>query len=183
MSDEAEVIDADKLDPDFKFEIARQPGGENMKLCFQCGTCSGTCPVRAINDRYNPRRIIRMALLGMRKEVLCSDFIWLCATCYACHERCPQNVRIPDLMMAIRNIAIKEGNIHPVYTSYVTTLEGHGRLLEIGEFENEKRAKLGLPEIKEETERVRKIFSHTKMREKAAGKQADERACKTEVGE
>lgn len=175
-----DVIDAGTLDPDFKFEIAKQPGGENMKLCFQCGTCSGTCPVRAINDKYNPRRIIRMALLGMREDVLCSDFIWLCSTCYACHERCPQNVRIPELMMAIRNIAIREGNIHPVYTAYVTTLDGHGRLLEVGEFENEKRAKLGLPPLKEETGRVRKVFDHTKIREKAAGKQADEKACKTE---
>lgn len=175
-----DVIDASELDPEFKFEIAKQAGGENMKLCFQCGTCSGTCPVRAVNDKYNPRRIIRMALLGMRKEVLCSDFIWLCSTCYACHERCPQNVRIPELMMAIRNIAIKEGNIHPVYTNYVAALDGHGRLLEIGEFENEKRVKLGLPDIKEETERVHKIFARTKIKDKAAGKQADDKACKTE---
>jgi heterodisulfide reductase subunit C len=116
----------------------------------------------------------------MRKEVLCSDFIWLCSTCYACHERCPQNVRIPELMMAIRNIAIKEGNIHPVYTNYVAALDGHGRLLEIGEFENEKRVKLGLPDIKEETERVHKIFARTKIKDKAAGKQADDKACKTE---
>ena len=32
-----DVIDADKLDPGFKTEISKQPGGENMKLCFQCG--------------------------------------------------------------------------------------------------------------------------------------------------
>ncbi|MEM2869175.1 MAG: 4Fe-4S dicluster domain-containing protein [Thermoplasmata archaeon] len=176
-----DVIDASELDPEFKFEIARQPGGENIKLCFQCGTCSGTCPVRAINDRYNPRRIIRMALLGMRKEVLCSDFIWLCSTCYACHERCPQNVRIPELMMAIRNIAIKEGNVHPLYKSYVEMLDKHGRLLEVGEFENEKRRKLGLPEVATDVERVRKVFDATRIREKVEGKLA-ERVCTTGEG-
>jgi len=177
-----DVIDAGELDPEFKFEIAKQAGGENIKLCFQCGTCSGTCPVRAINDKYNPRRIVRMALLGMRKDVLCSDFIWLCSSCYACHERCPQNVRIPELMNAIRNIAIREGNVHPVYKSYVEALEGHGRLLEIGEFENEKRAKLGLPPIKEEPEKVRKIFLKTELKETLEGKHAKDQTCKTGVG-
>jgi len=177
-----DIIDADKLDPGFKIEISKQPGGENLKLCFQCGTCSGTCPVRAINDKYNPRRIIRMALLGMRKEVLCSDFIWLCSTCYACHERCPQNVRIPELMFAIRNIALREGNIHPVYKSYVDSLDGHGRLLEVGEFENEKRQKYGLPPIVEEKDRVHKIFAHTRIKDRTDGKLSDGKACATEAG-
>jgi len=176
-----DTIDTGQLDPNFKFEISKQPGGENIRNCFQCGTCSGTCPVRALNDKYNPRRIIRMALLGMRKDVLCSDFIWLCSTCYACHERCPQSVRIPDLMMAIRNIAIREGNVHPVYKAYVDTLDLHGRLLEIGEFENEKRRKYNLPEFKEDPERVRRLFAVTEIKAKAEGKKATDKSCKTEV--
>jgi heterodisulfide reductase subunit C len=167
MAEKDEIIDGSELDPNLKFEIARQPGGENIKSCFQCGTCSGTCPVRAINEKYNPRRIIRMALLGMRKEVLCSDFIWLCSTCYACHERCPQKVHIPDLISAIRNLAIKEGNVHPTFRAYVEVLDKHGRLLEIGEFENEKRAKLGLPPIKEDPQRVRVLFARTNVKKKA----------------
>lgn len=181
MADKAEDIEVGQLDPRFKFEISNQPGGENIKLCFQCGTCSGTCPVRAMNEKYNPRKIIRMTLLGMRKEVLCSDFIWLCSTCYSCHERCPQNVRIPDLMMALRNIAIKEGNVHPMYKAYVETLDLHGRLLEIGEFENEKRVKLGLPQITKEVEKIRKLFAQTKVKDKTEGKMASDRPCKTEV--
>jgi heterodisulfide reductase subunit C len=165
--DSRDDIDVGELDPNFKFEIAKQPGGENIRSCYQCGTCSGTCPVRAINDKYNPRRIIRMALLGMKKEVLGSDFIWLCSTCFSCHERCPQNVRIPDLISAIRNLAIKEGNIHPVHKAYVEGLDKHGRLLEIGEFENEKRGKLGLPPIMEDPQRVRVLFTRTNIKKKA----------------
>jgi len=172
MVDGSGVIEVRELDPRFRFEISKQAGGENIRLCFQCGTCSGTCPVRAINDNYNPRRIIRMILLGMRREVLCSDFIWLCSTCYACHERCPQNVRIPDLMMAVRNIAIREGNIHPVYKAYVDMLDQRGRLLELGEFENEKRLKYGLPAIKEDPATIRKLFAQTGIKDKADGKMA-----------
>ena len=49
----------------------------------------------------------------MRKEVLSSDFIWLCSACFSCHERCPQDVKITDLIGAMRNIAVKEGYVHP----------------------------------------------------------------------
>lgn len=102
------IIDTDTLDPNFKYEIANQPGGEMIMRCFACGTCSASCPVREIDDRYNPRKIVRMALLGMREKVLTSDFIWLCANCHTCYERCPQDVRFTDIIHAIRNIALKE---------------------------------------------------------------------------
>ena len=55
-----------KLDPKFKDEITNTPGGENIKRCFLCGTCSAGCPVHELSDKYNPRKIIRMILLGMR---------------------------------------------------------------------------------------------------------------------
>jgi len=87
------VIDVSELDPNFKHEIAKEPGGEKIKACFACGTCSASCPVREIDETYNPRKIIRMAILGMRDRVLKSDFIWLCSTCYTCEERCPHFMR------------------------------------------------------------------------------------------
>ena len=61
------MIDSKTLDPDFKLLIAREPGGEHIKRCFSCGTCTAGCPVREVTDRYNPRKIIRMAILGMKK--------------------------------------------------------------------------------------------------------------------
>ncbi|MDQ7826526.1 MAG: 4Fe-4S dicluster domain-containing protein [Candidatus Eremiobacteraeota bacterium] len=103
-----EVIDVEKLDPDFKYEIAKEPGGEMIMRCFACGTCSAGCPVREIDDGYNPRKIIRMALLGMKDKVLESDFIWQCAHCYQCHQRCPQDVRFTDIIGAMRSLAIKD---------------------------------------------------------------------------
>lgn len=56
------MIHSKDLDPHFKFQIAKEPGGENITKCFSCGTCTAGCPVREITDRYNPRRIIRMVL-------------------------------------------------------------------------------------------------------------------------
>ncbi len=152
------MIDSKDLDPHFKFLIASEPGGENIKRCFSCGTCTAGCPVREITDAYNPRRIIRMALLGMKKEVLSSPFIWLCSSCYTCFERCPQDVKIPELMNAIKNIAVREGYLPQAMKAQLDLLSSSGRLLEVTDFENEKRMEFSLPPIQGKTDDVRKIF-------------------------
>ncbi len=152
------MIDSKTLDPDFKFLIAGEPGGEHIKRCFSCGTCTAGCPVREVTDRYNPRKIIRMALLGMKKEVLSSQFIWLCSSCYTCFERCPQDVKIPELMNAIKNIAVKEGYIPTAMKMQLDLLASFGRLLEITEFESDRRKELSLPPIEPKTEEVKKIL-------------------------
>lgn len=159
----AKYVMAEGLDSNFKYEIAREPGGEKITHCFQCGTCTASCPVRAIDSRYNPRKILRMALLGMKNRVLSSDFIWLCSSCYACYERCPQDVKFTDVITAIKNIAVREGFIHPLYTSSAEILRSHGRLYEVGDFDNKLRSKSGLPPLEEDPEIVKKIFDVTGM--------------------
>jgi heterodisulfide reductase subunit C len=154
------MIDSKTFDSNFKFLIALEPGGENIKKCFSCGTCTAGCPVREVTDRYNPRRIIRMALLGMKKEVLSSDFIWLCSSCYTCFERCPQDVKIPELMNAIKNIAVREGYLPSAMKSQIDLLASFGRLLEVTDFENEKRKESDLPLFQKRTEDVKKILKN-----------------------
>ncbi len=104
-----EEINLSELDTKFKYEIAAQPGAENFVHCFSCGTCTATCPVAEVNEDYDPRKIIRMAILGMRKQVLSSDIIWMCARCYTCYARCPQKVNFADIMEVLREMAVKEG--------------------------------------------------------------------------
>ena len=136
---ESKSIEVDKLDPNFKYEIARQPGGEKILHCFACGTCSASCPVREIDEQYNPRRIIRMAVLGMKREVLESDFIWLCAGCQFCYERCPQDVRFVEIIHAIRNLALQEAKQGKIKITshnalfanvFVNSIKAHGRVWE-----------------------------------------------------
>ena len=135
------------LNPNFKYEIAQETGGENIKACFACGICTASCPIREIDQRYNPRRIIRMVLLGMKERVLSSEFIWFCSTCYACTERCPQGVRFTDVINAIKNRAVREGHVPIAFSQQVDILKQYGRLYEIDEFDNNKRAALGLPKV------------------------------------
>jgi len=102
-------IAVEKLDPAFRDEVAGVPGGENIRKCFACGTCTAGCPVFQVEGAYNPRRIIRMILLGLRTEVLSSREIWLCARCYTCTAGCPQGVDFSNVMMALRDMAVREG--------------------------------------------------------------------------
>jgi heterodisulfide reductase subunit C len=168
------VIDASQMDPTFADQIAAEPGGGHIHRCFSCGTCTASCPVREVTERYNPRRIIRMAVLGLREPVLSSDFIWLCSTCYSCYERCPQDVRITELMYAIKNVAVREGHVHPSFRMQVDLLRDHGRLYDITEFENEKRAEHGLPAITERAEDFGEIFAAAGLEVEVGSWRSDE---------
>lgn len=137
------------LDASFKHQLAQQQGGEGVTACFACKACTAACPIVPVEKRYDPRKIIRMVLLGMKKDVLESDFIWLCSSCYGCHEVCPQNVRFTDVMFAIKNLAVREACVPPGLMAQESLLKDHGRLYEVGDFENEKREKMGLPKIVE----------------------------------
>ena len=112
-----------ELDSRFKYEVAEQPGGENIKVCFSCGVCTAGCPVSAIDEHYNPRKIIRMVLLGMREEVLSSDFIWLCSSCYTCTAHCPQNVKFTEVMGALRELAVQEGYVPPSFPKQIQAID------------------------------------------------------------
>ncbi len=163
------LITEDHLDPQFKYEIINEPGGENFLRCMQCGTCTASCPVKSIDPDYNCRRIIRMALIGDKERVLKSKFIWMCSTCYSCYERCPQDVKITELMFALKNIAVKHGYIHPSIKVQVDLLEKFGALLEISEFENRMRKKYGLPKINQSPDRVKKVLEKEKIKDVIEG--------------
>lgn len=99
------------LDPDFAKVISTTPGGEQLAHCIQCGTCSATCPLSIYMD-YTPRRIIAMTRAGLKDDVLRSFTIWLCASCYSCTVECPKNIKITDIMYALKRRAIEE-KIYP----------------------------------------------------------------------
>ena len=95
-------------DPSFPQEIMSRPGGEKLYGCIQCGTCSATCPVSSYMD-YTPRQIMAFTRAGFKKEALSSLTIWLCTSCYACTVECPKEIKITDIMYALKRQAIREG--------------------------------------------------------------------------
>jgi heterodisulfide reductase subunit C len=100
-----------ELDKDFKYEVASRPGASFFKRCFSCGTCTASCPVSEIDERFNPRLFIRQALLGEKEKLLASELLWYCTQCYTCFARCPQDVRFTDVMSVLRDMAVEQGYV------------------------------------------------------------------------
>jgi heterodisulfide reductase subunit C len=57
---------------------------------------------------YTPRRLINLARAGFKKEVLSSFTIWLCASCYACRSECPKQIKVTDIMYALKRRALQD---------------------------------------------------------------------------
>lgn len=151
-------IDLDQADPDFRQELLSQEGGEKLAACFACRTCMASCPITVVNDRFNPLKVIRMALYGLKKEVLGSDFIWLCSSCYACQERCPQGVSITEFMTLLKNMAVREGYVPSGVKAQQGIIRTQGRIYPIDEFDNKKRNKIDLPLLPTTCEVVKLLF-------------------------
>ncbi len=128
----------------------------HIERCYQCGTCTASCPVFEVNPEYDPRKIVRMLLLGM-KSVLTEEFVWLCAACYACQERCPQGVLVPDIMRVLTNIAALKGLTPDHVQEQCQQVRTQGVLYGVTPYVNRKRKRLGLPEIEQEFT-IDKIF-------------------------
>jgi len=80
-------------------EIAALPGGELIHRCWQCGSCTNSCTVNAINPDFNPRYWIYLIRMGMESELLRDkDIIWQCVSCHKCTYACPRDV-VPEGVM------------------------------------------------------------------------------------
>jgi heterodisulfide reductase subunit C len=118
--------------------------------------------VARLTERFNPREVIRLALLGEKDEVLSTDAIWLCCSCYNCQERCPQKVEIADVIYALRNIAFRKGHIPDIYSEFASAILNNGRIATVSKFVEKKRPTLGLPPLQPTgLDDVRKILSAT----------------------
>jgi len=146
----------------FKNEVKKIPGGERLMMCFQCGTCTADCPIARFSDSYRPRKILRMAQLGLKDRVLSSDQLWLCAACYTCVDHCPQDVEISSVIRALRNIAVREGYMPHVFKELAGAILETGLAYKIPELRLKKRQEMGLPPLpKANVESVSKLFNRT----------------------
>jgi heterodisulfide reductase subunit C len=123
------------------------PGGEKLKQCFQCGTCTSDCPIARFSDSYRPRQIIRMAQLGLKNRVLSSDTLWLCAACFTCTDRCPQDVEVASVIRILKNAAVRRGFIPPIFKELGSSILESGIAYRIPQLRLKKREQAGLPPL------------------------------------
>ena len=157
-------IRASELDPKFKYELTKMHGSEKILKCFQCGTCTSDCPVARFSDTYRPRTLIHMAQLGLKDRVLKSDTLWLCAACFTCTDRCPQDVEVASVIRVFRNLAVENGCIPQVFKDQFGSVLESGYAYKIPELRIKKRESQGLPPLpKGDADKVRKVLKGIKI--------------------
>ncbi|MCA1987017.1 MAG: 4Fe-4S dicluster domain-containing protein, partial [Desulfovibrio sp.] len=96
-----------RITPDLEFIKELQAvGGESVKKCYQCATCSVACPISPSGNPY-PRKEMIWAQWGLKDRLLTDIDVWLCHNCGTCSDLCPRGANPGDLLAAIRNMTYR----------------------------------------------------------------------------
>jgi quinone-modifying oxidoreductase subunit QmoC len=82
--------------------------GDWVRMCIQCGVCSGSCPFGP-HWEHPPQELFMMIRAGKREAVLSTDSMWMCTSCYNCIVRCPREIPITHIMHGLANYAHRLG--------------------------------------------------------------------------
>jgi Fe-S oxidoreductase len=104
-------------------EAIVEAGGKTLTTCYQCGTCTGSCPWGLFMG-LRVREMIRKAQFGY--EGFESEDLWKCVTCNTCVSRCPRGVEIVDLIRAMRSIMAEMGSIPKSMKSAAASVKSNG---------------------------------------------------------
>jgi heterodisulfide reductase subunit C len=134
---------------DFREKLNSVAEGFRHNFCYQCGACVADCPASIYSDHFNPRLIILKALLGFEDELIRPDSeIWDCTNCYTCSERCPQEVRPVDVIIAMKNICVAEGKAPEMVKNISDTVLSDGITTRVTSVTERRRNELGLTPMK-----------------------------------
>ena len=125
------TLRAENLSTEFLDSVYAIPGGEKIRQCIQCGTCSASCPSSEAME-YGPREIVAALRAGMLDRVLHSDTVWLCVSCYSCTVRCPAGIPFTDAMYELKRLQVEKGlsqdaNSATMAKAFVETVDRYGR--------------------------------------------------------
>jgi Fe-S oxidoreductase len=83
------------------------PDGGNLSLCLTCGACASGCPATGL-EGMDPRKFLRMAVLGMDEEITGHPWVWMCSMCGRCTYVCPMEINISGLVYEARKLWPRE---------------------------------------------------------------------------
>jgi len=77
------------------------------ETCLTCGICSSSCPASGL-DGFDPRKFIRMIVLGQKAQLVASRWPWICTMCAKCENECPMEINITESVRNIRSLRPRE---------------------------------------------------------------------------
>ena len=104
------------------------------------------CPAANYSQSFNPRLIILEAILGFQDILIQPDSaIWNCTNCYTCSERCPQDVRPVDVIIALKNLCEREGKAPDLVGKISDAVLESGITTKMTSLAKRRREEFGLP--------------------------------------
>src|SRR4030042_2033235 len=125
---------------------------EFSDYCYQCAKCTSGCEAHKLLE-LEPHKIIALLKRGLIDEMINSEVIWTCMSCFKCRERCPQKVAPVDVLFALKNMVVASGKQIPGnYTAMLQSVLSIGLLQDVKtvttrDNKTKTRNELGLPEI------------------------------------
>ena len=94
-----------KVEPDLNFiKYVKSAGGDTLKKCYQCATCSVVCPLSS-DEKPFPRKEMIWAQWGLKEKLVGDPDVMLCHQCGDCTTYCPRGAKPGDVLGAIRAYA------------------------------------------------------------------------------
>lgn len=106
-----ETLLVNRAGSSFKDEVAAALLGADLSVCMSCATCSSGCPNSDLGPDVDPRRAVRLILLGLEKPVMSSRFVWTCTMCGRCTMHCPTGINMASLVRSLRMRHVREGKV------------------------------------------------------------------------
>ena len=97
----------------------------NLPACLTCGTCASGCPATGLHN-MDPRKFIRMAVMGMDEELERHPWVWSCTMCKRCNDVCPMAINIPALTFYLRSQWPREERPKGILGSCDHHVKSHG---------------------------------------------------------
>ena len=141
---------------------------EISDYCFQCAKCTSGCEAHKLLE-LEPHKVVALLKRGLIDELVNSDVIWTCMSCFKCRERCPQKVAPVEILFALKNMAVASGKQIPgKYTAMLQSILSIGLIQDVQivstrDNKTKKRDDLGLPEVSKPVDAVKFQTAITKL--------------------
>jgi heterodisulfide reductase subunit C len=125
---------------------------ESSDYCYQCAKCTSGCEAHKLLE-LEPHKIVALLKRGLIDEMVNSEIIWTCMSCFKCRERCPQKVAPVDILHALKNIAVATGKQIPgKYSNMLQSILSFGLIQDVQSVSTREgislnRTDLGLPTL------------------------------------
>ena len=103
----AQPLEVARLDQRLKGIITESFPQAQIEYCLTCGMCVSGCPASGI-EGLDPRKFLRLLLLGQDEELLKSDWIYACTMCARCRHACPMGIDIGRMVYVLRGMRPRE---------------------------------------------------------------------------